>query len=136
MINRNMFTYSESGEEWYHLLYSITDNQYNNIDFKTLSDMILFSENKSSLLENISQKAIMNYAKEINFFTKEEYEDLVFEYLDTVFEDRNGILESFTRTYSVNEDEETTKIFWKDVYGVWKVTFNWGDVIKVVRENS
>lgn len=136
MISRSSFEYYDILNSWMYLSYSISQEQYDIIDYKELSDLINFSEKNFEILESLSQESILKYAKEIEFFSDEEFEDLEFEYIDTVFNVKNGKLVSFTRTYSVSENEETTKIFWKDVYGVWKVTFKGCDIIKVVRENS
>jgi len=136
MIDKSCFEYYEILKYWMYLSYSLTDEQYNKANYQSLSRLINSLENDTKYFETLSQKAILNHAKEINFFTDEEYNDLVFEYIDTVFEFNNEEIESFTRCYSVSEDEETTKIFWKDVYGVWKVTFKDREIINTIRDHS
>ncbi len=113
--------------------YIILSNQYDSIDWAKFELSLNKVEAKREEIEAESISRILKYAKELNFFTKEEYEDLEFGIFDIELNIVQSEITKFVTSYGIDENENS-KVHWKDIYGVWKVFFENNKVIDVVRE--
>lgn len=89
--------------------------------------------NRRNDIQNISVKSIKEYAKAIKFFTDEEFEDLEFGIFDITLNILDSKIVDFIVNYGVDENENS-KIYWKDIYGVWSVYFKDDKILKTTRK--
>lgn len=127
------FKYNAQSKVWINFPFLITDIQYEVMDWAEFDAFIkYFKVNQIELIRR-STDALMRYAKDIGFFSNEEFDDLKFTLFDVSPKIDNGLFKGFIISYGVDEDENS-KIPWKDVYGIWKVEFSNNEIINVVRE--
>jgi hypothetical protein len=119
---KEKFEFSTESGCWIYFPFFVSKTQYENCDWTTIETIFCgFLENQEFFIEE-GKRALFNYAKEINFFSPEELDDLSFDNPECRLLFRDQTLSGFKLIYSVQEDG-TQKIPWKDLYGIWTVDF-------------
>jgi hypothetical protein len=132
MSFKEKFKYSNEIKCWIYTPFLISNTQYEKSDWDAVDTIINdFIENQE-YYKYEGNSALINYAREIDFFSKEEFDDLDLDFGQVRLLFRHQKLEGLKLTYSVKEDG-TQKIHWKDLYGIWVVEFMGRTVSKVDR---
>ena len=116
------FKFSNESKCWIYASFLLSNSQYENCEWETINTIINdFFENREYYVDE-GKKALLGYASEIDFFSKEEFDDLVFDFGQARLLIKHQKPEGFRLAYSV-KDDGTQKIHWKDLYGIWTVDF-------------
>ncbi len=127
------FEYNKEDNHWIDFPYVISKEEFVQIDWMQFEPNYDKLCKRKREIEKKSINAILNYARTINFFTDEEFEDLKFGIFDIQLNLNDSQISGYIVSYGVDEDG-SSKIPWKDVYGVWKVFFEGNTIVQVQRE--
>ena len=133
MKKKEDFQFNKEGNQWVCRPFVISTNQYETMDWIEFKAFSRHFFNFRIDNERKSIKALFDYAKEIDFFTKEEFDDLGFVLFDVTLLMDGAKIKGFVMNYGVDENENS-KIPWKDLYGIWKVFLEENEVKRVTRE--
>jgi hypothetical protein len=116
------FKFSNERKYWVNPPFLISNSEYENTDWEGVDDIIKDVIKNQDYYTDEGRKALFNHAEKINFFSKEEFDDLDFSFGQVILLFKHRKPHGFRLTYSV-KDDGTQKIHWKDVYGIWVVDF-------------
>ncbi|MCT4639681.1 MAG: hypothetical protein N4A72_18425 [Bacteroidales bacterium] len=129
---KDRFEYDSNEQHWIDFPFIISASDFKTIDWDIFEKPYNDTVNSRHVIEEESVKAILNYVKEIGFFNKEEFDDLEFGIFDIQLILKDYQVVECVTSYFVDEDENS-KIYWKDIYGVWKAYYKSGVIYKVER---
>ena len=130
---REKFEFNKEENEWIYFPFVISKDQFEKINWMKFNNEFNSILNRRNDIQNISVKSIKEYAKAIKFFTDEEFEDLEFGIFDITLNILDSKIVDFIVNYGVDENENS-KIYWKDIYGVWSVYFKDDKILKTTRK--
>ncbi len=132
MTIKERFKYIKERDEWRFNPYVISNKIFNSIDWFFFEKNFEEFLKKQPEINEKSVEALLKYAKSINFFTEEEFDDLEFLQLEIDLLITKSFISDFIVYYCVTENEKS-RIPWKDVYGVWEVHYQDFEIIKTIR---
>lgn len=120
MSLKETFRFSSERKCWINSPFLISNKHFETADSESLNDCITTFTRNQNYYKDEAKKVLLHYARNIDFFSKEEFEDLEFDFGQAILLFQNRKFYGFRLTYSV-KDDGTQKISWKDVYGIWTV---------------
>ncbi len=130
---KDEFEFNREYNQWVNFPFVISNRDFHKIDWLIFNDYFEKVLRRQDKIQNESIDAIIEYAKDIKFFTKDELNDLKLGIFDIEIQISKSRIVGLIVSYGVEEDENS-KIPWKDVYGIWKVYYEGERIVNTLRE--